>query len=104
MVVASLYHPEKRFSNKILKMNKVDTNLESEKIDSRMNKRKKQRNIKTGYPPELSEVQQQYRQVLETELREQHLRVLLYQNVLAQVSEELGLDALKKIGGQQSGP
>jgi hypothetical protein len=41
---------------------------------------------------------------LEQELVEQRLRVQLYQTVISQASEELGVDILKKVVGHRSGP
>jgi hypothetical protein len=45
-----------------------------------------------------------YIKALEQELKEQGLRVQLYQTVISQASETLGVDILKKIGVHRSGP
>ena len=51
-----------------------------------------------------STAQQCYITALEGEVKEQRLRVLLYQNIISTASEQLGEDILKKIGTQRSGP
>ena len=49
-----------------------------------------------------SGVQQAYITALEREVKEQRLRVLLYQNIISTASEVFGEDILKKIGTQRS--
>ena len=82
------------------------TNLESVKGASEMTRRKevKHAQAKTGLPDGLSEEQKHYIAALEAEVKEQRLRVLLYQGVIISASEELGEDLLKKIGVNRSGP
>jgi hypothetical protein len=82
------------------------TNLESEKRASEMTKRKQVKHAQSmmGLPEGLSEEQKYYIAALEAELKEQRLRVLLYQGVIISASEELGEDLLKKIGVNRSGP
>lgn len=82
------------------------TNLESVKRVSEMTKRKQVKYPQTmrGLPEGLSEEQKHYISALEAELKEQRLRVLLYQGVIISASEELGEDLLKKIGVNRSGP
>ena len=50
-----------------------------------------------------STAQQAYITALEGEVKEQRLRVLLYQNIISTASEAFGEDILKKIGTQRSG-
>lgn len=82
------------------------TNLESVKGASEMTRRKevKHAQAKTGLPAGLSEEHKHYIAALEAEVKEQRLRVLLYQGVIISASEELGEDLLKKIGVNRSGP
>jgi hypothetical protein len=63
----------------------------------KVKKRKKQEDVKV-------EVSTSYLQALEEMIAEQRLRVLLYQQVIIKASEELGVDILKKVGSQRSGP
>ncbi len=79
--------------------------LAAPKSASRMTSRQKGKKGKPSYVlPGLSEQEHLYIQALEQELIEQRLRVKLYQRVLSQASEELGIDILKKIGVHRSGP
>lgn len=82
------------------------TNLEPVKRASEMTRRKELKGAQAiiGLPDGLSEEQKHYISALEAELKEQRLRVLLYQGVIISASEELGEDLLKKIGVNRSGP
>ena len=82
------------------------TNLEPVKRVSEMSRRKEMKRVesKTGLPTGLSEEQKHYIGALEAEVKEQRLRVLLYQGLIISASEELGEDLLKKIGVNRSGP
>ena len=86
-------------------MKKEGTILAAPKSARRMtNRQKKQHKSATYIPPGLNEQEQLYIKALEQELIEQRLRVQLYQTVISQASEVLGVDILKKIGAQRSGP
>lgn len=87
-------------------MEREGTNLAASKQENEMpktneqvkvKKRKKQEDVKV-------EVSTSYLQAMEEMIAEQRLRVLLYQQVIAKASEELGVDILKKVGSQRSGP
>ena len=82
------------------------TNLEPVKRASEMTRRKEVKRVeaKTGLPKGLSEEQKHYIGALKAEVKEQRLRVLLYQGLIISASEELGEDLLKKIGVNRSGP
>lgn len=80
------------------------TTLDITKIEMSKGKKKKTQKRNQGEPPGLSSAQKDYITVLETELAEQRLRILLYQNIFSTASEQIGYDILKKIGGQRSGP
>ncbi len=89
----------------MLKMAIEEHTLAAPKSVSRMTSRQKGKKGKPSYvPPGLSEQEDLYIKALEEELIEQRLRVKLYQRVLSQASEELGIDILKKIGVHRSGP
>jgi hypothetical protein len=80
--------------------------LATENTNSKMAKRGKKKNEEPtgGLPQDLTAEQLSYIQALEAELSEQRQRVLLYRGVIQTASESLGVDILKKIGGQPSGP
>lgn len=86
-------------------MEKSGTTLAGPKSARKMTNRQKKKQKSAIYiPPGLNEQEHMYIKALEQELIEQRLRVQLYQTVLSQASEELGVDIIKKIGAQRSGP
>ena len=86
-------------------MEKSGTTLAAPKSARKMTNRQKKKQKSVIYiPPGLNEQEHMYIKALEQELIEQRLRVQLYQTVLSQASEELGVDIIKKIGAQRSGP
>lgn len=86
-------------------MEKEGTTLAGPKSARKMSHRqKKKQKCVTYIPPGLNEQEHMYIKALEQELIEQRLRVQLYQTVISQASEELGVDIIKKIGAQRSGP
>ena len=67
-------------------------------------KKKKRKESQGSVESIFSTAQQLYISALEGEVKEQRLRVLLYQNIISTASEAFGEDILKKIGTQRSGP
>lgn len=86
-------------------MEKTSITLAGPKSSRKMAHRQKKKQKSVTYiPPGLNEQEHMYIKALEQELLEQRLRVQLYQTVISQASEELGIDIIKKIGAQRSGP
>ena len=92
-------------------MEKRDLTLDASKeVDEKQAEMPKEKKSKKGKKKEgssesiFSTAQQAYITVLELEVKEQRLRVLLYQNIISRASEAFGEDILKKIGTQPSGP
>lgn len=86
-------------------MEQEGTKLAAPKSARKMTSRQKKQNKSVPYiPPGMNEQEHLYLKALEQELIEQRLRVQLYQTVISQASEDLGVDILKKIGVQRSGP
>jgi hypothetical protein len=87
-------------------MQSEGTTLETEKGGALKSKTKGtsrgKKRVKAEDP--LVEVRTSHLKVLEGIIVEQKLRVLLYQQVISKASEELGVDILKKVGSQRSGP
>jgi hypothetical protein len=83
----------------------IDVTLAAPQSVLKMTSRQKKRPKSAPYePPGLTEHERLYIKALEQELVEQRLRVQLYQTVISQASEALGVDILKKVGGHRSGP
>jgi hypothetical protein len=85
-------------------MEQEGTKLAAPKSARKMTSRQKKQKSAPYIPPGMNEQEHLYLKALEQELIEQRLRVQLYQTVISQASEDLGVDILKKIGGQRSGP
>lgn len=87
-------------------MERAGTTLEATKEWELMTKSHKgsQRKKREKKEESMIEVPESYLQALEAIIAEQKLRVLLYQQVISKASEELGVDILKKVGSQWSGP
>jgi hypothetical protein len=84
-------------------MKKEENILEPEKTGNKMHKKKR---TKKGLyiPKDMSSQHESYLRAMAEELEEAKLRVKLYREVIIQASETLGIDILKKIGDQPSGP
>ena len=87
-------------------MEREGTNLASSKQAERMTKgENKVKSKKVEKQVDLKiEVSASYLQAMEAIIAEQRLRVLLYQQVISKASEDFGVDILKKVGSQWSGP
>jgi hypothetical protein len=86
-------------------MSVIELTLAAPQSALKMTSRAKKRIKSPPYePPGLTEHERLYIKALEQELIEQRLRVQLYQTVISQASEELGVDILKKLGAHRSGP